>query len=103
MRAIIRIILTGVSLPDEYSLSAPVIRSLVPVFVTKKNWYEIQLIDELVLGSFEPPDARTICTACQHLQTFCVWKLFVAGMVSQDAQLSSKKKRRSVKRNMPPG
>jgi hypothetical protein len=24
----------------------------------KKNWYDIQLIDELVVGSFEPPDAR---------------------------------------------
>ena len=38
---------------------APVIRYLVPFFSFQKNiWHEIQLIDELVVGSFEPPDAR---------------------------------------------
>ena len=29
--------------------------------------YEIQLLDELVVGSFEPPDARAACDGiCRH-------------------------------------
>ena len=30
-------------------------------FLQKFIWYEIQLINELVIGSFEPPDARAAC------------------------------------------
>jgi hypothetical protein len=42
---------------------APVIRYLVPFFFVSKKIirHEIQLIDELVVVSFEPPDARPAC------------------------------------------
>jgi hypothetical protein len=49
------------SLHAEYSRSAPVIRFLVPFSPKKIIRYEIQLIDELVVGSFELPDARAAC------------------------------------------
>ena len=41
---------------------AAVIRYLVPFFSFKNIiWYEIQMVDELVVGSFGPPDARAAC------------------------------------------
>ena len=60
------------SLPAEYSRSALVIRSLVPSPTKKIIWYEIQLIIYklvvgMVVGSFEPPDARAVCDGiCRH-------------------------------------
>ena len=45
------------------------IRDLVLFFLKKKNstLYEIQLLDELYVGSFEPPDARAACDGiCRH-------------------------------------
>jgi hypothetical protein len=39
------------------------------LFFSFKNsiMYEIQLLDELVVGSFEPPDARAACDGiCRH-------------------------------------
>ena len=56
------------SLPAEYShrTSVPVIRYLV-FFFFNIICYEIQLIDELVVGSFEPPDTRAACDGiCRH-------------------------------------
>jgi hypothetical protein len=46
---------------------APVIRYMEPFFFQKTIRHEIQLIDELVVGSFEPPDARAACDRiCKH-------------------------------------
>jgi hypothetical protein len=54
-------------LPAEYSRSAPVIRFLIHLFLEKIIWYEIQPIDELVVGSFELSDARAACDGiCRH-------------------------------------
>ena len=42
---------------------APIVRYLVK----KVIWHEIQMIDELVVGSVEPPDARAACDRiCRH-------------------------------------
>jgi hypothetical protein len=49
------------SLPAEYFPSVPVIRYLVLFFFKNIICYGIPLIDELVVGSFEPPDARAAC------------------------------------------
>ena len=57
--------LRKVGLPADYSRSAPVIWSMVLFFLI--IWYESRLIDELVVGSFEPPDARAACDCiCIH-------------------------------------
>ena len=43
------------------------IRDLVPFFFKNSILYEIQLLDELYVGSFEPPDARAACDGiCRH-------------------------------------
>jgi hypothetical protein len=34
---------------------------MVLFFSKKIIWYEIQLVDELVIGCFGPPDARAAC------------------------------------------
>jgi hypothetical protein len=62
------IILTGVLV---YLLSILAVRRLSgPWYLSppkKLIWYEIQLLDELVDGSFEPPDARAACDGiCRH-------------------------------------
>ena len=50
-----------------YSFST-LIRDLLPFSPPKNSiLYEIQLLDELVVGSFEPPDARAACDGiCRH-------------------------------------
>ena len=46
---------------------APIVRYLVLFSFKKIIRCEIQLIDELVVGSFEPPDARAACDGiCRH-------------------------------------
>jgi hypothetical protein len=66
----VRVIILIVDLVYMLSIlvGAPVIWYLVPFFLLRKFiCYEIQLIDELVVGSFEPPDARAACDRiCRH-------------------------------------
>ena len=60
------------------------IRDLVP-FLPQKNsiLYEIQLLDELVVGSFEPPDACAACDGiCRHV-AFGSYLLKVCCVASQ--------------------
>ena len=46
---------------------APIVRYQVLPPKKKKFWHEIQLIDELVVGSVEPPDALAACDRiCTH-------------------------------------
>ena len=46
---------------------APILRYLVLISLQKIIWYEIQLVDELVVGYFEPPDVRAACDRiCRH-------------------------------------
>jgi hypothetical protein len=37
------------------------IQDLIPFFFKNSILYEIHVLDELVVGSFEPPDARAAC------------------------------------------
>ena len=44
------------------------IRDLVLFFSKNSILYEIRLLDELVVGSFEPPDACAACDGiCRHV------------------------------------
>ena len=89
------------SLPAEYSRSAPVIWSLVPFFSSFKKiiWYEIQMLDELVVGSFEPPDARAACDGiCRHF----AYESYLLKVWLVKTHSCLPKQTRSVKRNVPP-
>ena len=67
---VLLLVLTGVlvQLLSILLASTLVMWYLVAFFLFKKNiWCEIQLDDALVVGSFEPPDARAACDGiCKH-------------------------------------